>query len=107
MNANGNDNLSIPKIADHVLNWARQSEEILALYRFGSYAVSRVTPGSDLDAAILLKPDADIWRINRRHYFRARHENQEKNRIDQAEATADAPAHRPTNRASGFGSLLL
>ena len=47
-------------IADHLLEWAKASENVLAWYWYGSYSIHQTSQGSDLDAAVLLRPGTDI-----------------------------------------------
>lgn len=43
------------RMAESLLNWAKASEDVLAWFWYGSYSIGKWSPGSDLDAAVLLR----------------------------------------------------
>lgn len=57
MNSN---TIPIASVAERLLSWARRNHDVLAMYWYGSFSTGRSTPDSDLDAALLLDPKADV-----------------------------------------------
>ena len=57
------DTVYLHSIADRLLEWAKQSDSVLAWFWYGSFARGQETQGSDLDAAVLLKPGTDVATI--------------------------------------------
>jgi hypothetical protein len=50
----------VPILAERVCSWARGASSIRALFWYGGYGYGKLLPGSDLDAALLLHPTADV-----------------------------------------------
>jgi predicted nucleotidyltransferase len=56
----------IEALIERIIAWAREQEEIIAVYLYGSYAHGRTTPLSDIDIAVLTHPIEEqrtLWRL--------------------------------------------